>query len=432
MSFFRVLKERSYLISIKFSYFRTVNPYLKKYGFQSPKIETIPYDNLGIAVVIPCHNEPDILTTLASLKSCEKPQADYLIIVVVNQSEVTNGSVSKRNLETISEIERWKVSNPDFKLEIIKENSLPKKHAGVGLARKIGMDEAVNLFHQIDKDGIIVALDADCEVEPNYLVEIENHFINHPKTPGCSIRYVHPIDSENESINLGIIQYELHLRYYNQALRMCSFPYAFHTVGSSMAVRSSAYQKQGGMNKRKAGEDFYFLQKIIELGGFTELNSTCVIPSPRVSDRVPFGTGRAIGEFLEQGSTVFDTYNFESFIELKEISKWTEKLFRGEKITHNNPSVNEFLLSIDFENKVEEIRNNTSSFINFEKRFFTFFNAFIVLKFTHFMRDKEFANQSIEQESKNLLAHCYQIECNNKSIKKLLELYRNIEANHEY
>ncbi|MEZ4848575.1 MAG: hypothetical protein R3B93_08135 [Bacteroidia bacterium] len=70
--------------------------------------------------------------------------------------------------------------------------------------------------------------------------------------------------------------------------------HAFHCVGSSMAVRSIAYQKRGGMNRRKAGEDFYFLQKFIAEGTLAELSTTKVIPSPRASEKVPFGTGRAI------------------------------------------------------------------------------------------------------------------------------------------
>ena len=53
------------------------------------------------------------------------------------------------------------------------------------------------------------------------------------------------------------------------------------------------------MNRKKAGEDFYFLQKLFDAGHFSECNTTRVIPSPRPSDRVIFGTGPAIREYLE-------------------------------------------------------------------------------------------------------------------------------------
>ena len=95
--------------------------------------------------------------------------------------------------------------------------------------------------------------------------------------------------------------YELHLRYLNLFSRFTGFPYAYHTIGSCFGVRAETYASQGGMNKRKAGEDFYFLHKIIPLGEFREINNTCVIPSPRESDRVPFGTGAAIGKYLFRG-----------------------------------------------------------------------------------------------------------------------------------
>lgn len=391
-----------------------------------PKIEYNLTQKLELIVVIPCFNESETTATLDSLAHCESPNTEFKVIVVVNQSEITSEEVTQRNLQTIVELKEWKMKYPGFPLEILEEMSLPRKHAGVGLARKIGMDEAVNLFDLSQTDGIIVALDSDCTVETNYLTEIESHFINNPDTPGCSVRYAHPIIGDNEAINSGIIQYELHLRYYNQALKLAGFPFAYHTVGSSMAVRSSAYQKQGGMNKRKAGEDFYFLQKIIELGGFTELNSTCVIPSPRISDRVPFGTGKAIGDFIQANNQTYFTYQFNIFLLLAEIPTWINRLYEGEQMKHSNQATQNFLDSIDFENKVKEIKNNTSSFSKFEKRFYTFFNAFTVLKFTHYMRDNGFPNQPVYEEAKLLLSYLNK-QNEGMSISELLVYYRQLD-----
>ncbi len=409
-----------------FSYFRNVNSYLQKYGFQSPKITKLPNENLGIIVVIPCFNEPNTISTLNSLLRCDKPNSNFMVILVVNQSEITTKAIQERNQQTLVELNDWKRKHPAFPLEVLEELSLPKKHAGVGLARKIGMDEAVNLFHLSQTDGIIVALDSDCEVEQNYFKAIESHFSKHPNSSGCSIRYAHPMDESDSAINLGIIQYELHLRYYNQALKFAGFPFAFHTVGSSMAVRSSAYQKQGGMNKRKAGEDFYFLQKIIELGGFTELNSTCVIPSPRISDRVPFGTGKAVGDFVENERQTYLTYQWPIFKLLSVIPERINSLYEGEKQEFENEAMATFLVSIDFENKIDEIKKNTSSFAKFEKRFYSYFNAFTVLKFTHYMRDNGFPNQPVVQEATSLL-EAMNREKSGESLVELLVYYRKLE-----
>jgi hypothetical protein len=45
------------------------------------------------------------------------------------------------------------------------------------------------------------------------------------------------------------------------------------------------------MSRRQAGEDFYFIQKVAMQGRYGECRTTRVHPSPRPSDRVPFGTG---------------------------------------------------------------------------------------------------------------------------------------------
>ena len=82
-----------------------------------------------------------------------------------------------------------------------------------------------------------------------------------------------------------------------------------------MAVRADIYAGQGGMNKRQ-GEDFrIFLHKIIPLGQFGEINNTRVIASPRPSARVPFGTGKAVREFLDNGR--IESYPLAAFEDLK-------------------------------------------------------------------------------------------------------------------
>jgi hypothetical protein len=198
-----------------------------------------------------------------------------------------------------------------------------------------------------------------------------------------------------------------------------------------MAVKSLAYQKQGGMNKRKAGEDFYFLQKIIELGNFTELNATHVIPSPRISDRVPFGTGKAIGDWIESQELVYFTYDFNSFLILKVLVDNISKIYKKENYNIKSKVLLQFMESINFENKIEEIRKNTTNYLNFEKRFFTFFNAFTVLKYVHFARDNSYPNLPVKEEASKLLKLVYPQECDEKSTVEILEIYRTIEKDGE-
>ena len=82
-------------------------------------------------------------------------------------------------------------------------------------------------------------------------------------------------------------------------MTFAGLPYSYHTIGSAFAVTAKAYARQGGMNRRKAGEDFYFINKLIKGENFGEITNTTVFPSPRTSNRVPFGTGKAIVDALK-------------------------------------------------------------------------------------------------------------------------------------
>ena len=386
-----------------------MNFYLSKYSFSAPQISSQPKPDLGLIIVIPCFNEPDIITSLTSLNQCDPPHQNVEILIVINSGEHHSSQIKKRNQQTISEIRNWKNSNTlNYDFHIIEAHSLPKKHAGVGLARKIGMDEAIARFENSNNEGIIICFDADSKCAKNYLLEIENHFNNNPKSPGCAIRYEHPIEGDefDQKIYKGIINYELFLRYYNQGLCFANLPYAYHTVGSSMAIRSTAYQKQGGMNKRKAGEDFYFLHKIIALGNFTELNSTMVIPSPRTSDRVPFGTGKAINDWIESNDEIYLTYDFRIWLIIKDFVNIIPELQTKnlDQTDFFNPVQNkpfiQFLDANQFNHDLKEIRKNSTDSTSFLKRFFVWFNAFRVLKLVHYLRDEQYPNKPIFNEAK--------------------------------
>ncbi|MFK8037809.1 MAG: glycosyltransferase family 2 protein [Crocinitomicaceae bacterium] len=414
-----------------------MNQYLSKFGFQAPTVIEKTSPNLGLIVVIPCFNEPDIIKSIESLAACKKPLKDVEIIVVINHGEHHDTEIIDQNKNALNSLKKWSTqNNPFFKLHVITSFNLPKKHAGVGLARKIGMDEAVARFDSAKYDGLIICFDADSTCDKNYFTAIENHFEKHLKAPGAAIRYEHPIEGTDfdGSIYEGIINYELFLRYYNQGLIWANLPFAFHTVGSSMAVRCSAYQKQGGMNKRKAGEDFYFLHKIIALGNFTEINNTKVIPSPRTSDRVPFGTGKAISDWINNESKDYLTYDVRIWDILKDFNATIPLLqLNGLRDTEFNKKIDnqtliEYLDLNNFNEDLKGIRLNSTSPESFLKRFFVWFNAFRVLKLVHYLRDKQFPNQPIFDQAK-LMSKKRSFAKNETTSKSLLLAYRKFEAN---
>ena len=269
---------------------------------------------------------------------------------------------------------------------------------------KIGMDEALRRFDDVGNldEGIIVCFDADCVCAPNYLAQIEQHFGKYPDSPACSIHFEHPLEGElDPEVYEGIVRYELHLRYYVEALRYAGFPHACHTIGSSMAVRARAYMEQGGMNRRQAGEDFYFLHKLIPLGGFTELNSTTVYPSPRASNRVPFGTGRAVSEWLQGRHS--KTYSLQAFEDLRTFLGLAPTLMKSPLPETLPPSVCRFLDDRNFSEALEEIRRHTSTPDAFTKRFFRWFDGFRAMKFVHHARDAFYGEEEITAAAAELL-----------------------------
>jgi hypothetical protein len=166
---------------------------------------------------------------------------------------------------------------------------------GVGLARKIGFDLALSHLDWQSKP-FLASLDADTLVEPTYLAALSAHFAA-AAAGGAVIPFRHrPAQSAEE--DAAIRRYELYLRGHVLGLSLAGSPYAFHTVGSALACRAESYLRAGGMNRRRAGEDFYFLQQLAKTSGVAPLSGTLVHPSPRPSARTPFGTGRSVARQL--------------------------------------------------------------------------------------------------------------------------------------
>ena len=267
-----------------------IKEYLRKHQLSPRYVDAPVSPDLGLVVVIPCYDEPDPITTLESLRANASPSCSTEVLVVVNDSDADAVTLRQRNDRTHARLTEWMADagSPRLHFHVLRFSGLPRRHAGVGLARKLGMDEAVRrLAGTRTAGGIVASLDADCRCAPNYLSSIQRHFDAHVGSPAASIYFEH----ELSETGAPMAAYELFLRYYVEALRYSGYPHAFHTIGSCMAVRADAYVHQGGMNRRQGGEDFYFLHKLTRLGPITEIRDTTVFPSARLSTRVPFGTG---------------------------------------------------------------------------------------------------------------------------------------------
>ena len=364
------------------------NPYLKKHQWCSSRLSSVVPPNLGMVVVVPCYNEPDVLSVLKALSGCQCPSVAVEVLVVLNHADNAPERVKRQNDATYAELTHWIEHRTPYGIQfhLLDYRDLPRKHAGVGLARKLGLDEGVARFHQVQREGLLVNLDADCGLDVDYLCAIEHTFQSQPKIPGAHVYFEHPLtDAGSPAQSQGMLRYELYLRYYRHALGYAGSPYAFYTIGSCMVVRSSAYQKIGGMNRRQAGEDFYFLQKLRSMGSIADITGTVVRPSARLSDRVPFGTGRAVEAWLIGGSPAYLTYHPKIFVELQALYAAVQDVYvHPDQYPPVSALMRAFLQAHHSLDKAAEIHANASRWETFQKRFHHWFNGFMCLKFIHF------------------------------------------------
>ena len=394
----------------------------------------LPVISASLFVIIPCYNEPGILKTINSLSQCCPPDSRVAVLIVINSSEDSPNEVLSQNLLTLLDIELWKHTNANSFLDVhvILAHNLSRKYAGVGWARKIGMDEAVKQISQTNQeDGILISFDADSTVSPEYLRSIEQSFNENPSYNFFTIDFAH--QPENNQSSEGILRYELHMRYYRKAMEWCGYPHAIHTVGSSFAVRASAYVKQGGMNRRKAGEDFYFLHKMVLLGNYGNICSATVFPSARESDRVPFGTGAALKKWSEGSADLMTTYSLDAFIILKHFFS-DPSSFSGKneaelkQIFDQYPAVlQRYIEDSGVIKEILELQNNCSAPEIFTKRFFHRINAFWILKFLNYSHENFFSRGELFAESTRLLRLLNMKIPNDISPEQLLEIYRSLD-----
>jgi hypothetical protein len=377
-------------------------------------INEAPSDELGMIVVVPAYDEPEITYLLDSLKNCNAPGCKVEVIILINSPKGAAPESIKNNKTTFNDIESWKRRNNDlfFRLFAFNLEQPEIKGWGVGLARKSGMDEALRRFDRLGRpEGLIINLDADCTVARNYFQALEKDLLENRTKKGCSLYFEHPLSGNKykSEVYRAVALYELHLRYYFQALKYTGFPDVYHTVGSAIAVKAISYLKAGGMNRRQAGEDFYFVQKLVPAGGYFNLYSTTVYPSPRVSARVPFGTGAAVSKIVSSGDTGLTTYNPLAFSDLKTFFSILDNPLCFEDQPSENlfdqlpPSVRSFLGREEWKKKIEEISGNTSGHSSFRKRFFEWFNMFRVVKYLNYSHRGFFEKTEVVSAAVSLL-----------------------------
>lgn len=412
------------------SYYKNIDKYLTKFDLPKWKVvqrnENEKFSNI---IVIPAISEFENIIKLTDsilLNNLDKINKTLALFVINNKKNDSN-EIKTNNFHSIQYLNKLiNKSNENLKFGFIdcstEGNEPPEKDAGAGLARKIGMDSALTLFdYQIKTQKIIISLDADCLITQNYIEEIQKSFINE-KINTAVINFEHQL-SENTIQNLGIINYEIFLRHYILGLKYANSAFAFHTIGSAFAVDPEIYVKVGGMNKRKGGEDFYFLQKAGKISDVKKIENAKVFPSSRVSWRVPFGTGPRIKRFLENQVNEYFVYSTRSFFILK---KWNEILNESKNICKNvgkdkklieeitfdmllksksiHHELYNFLISQNFINNWQNILQNSSSEKQLSQNIKNWMDGFRTLKLIHHLRDSAYPNEKMFESVNELFS----------------------------
>ena len=248
--------------------FAQIDNYLRKRGAKGPwELSPIPIHEFQNIVIIPAYAESEhIGYTLDSLSQCEVDSFDdIMVVVVVNNETDAPPHIIDNNQQTLSNLNK---RNDPFFVAVIDASlegmSIPKKHAGVGMARKIGMDLALEFANP---ETLLYCLDADSLVSPTYFSEVQSHFILNDSVAAV-VGFSH-IKNKTPNLEKAIRQYELFLRNTAMKLKDAGSPFGYVAMGSTIICRAHAYISIGGMPRRKATEDFYFLQEFAKFRGVT-------------------------------------------------------------------------------------------------------------------------------------------------------------------
>ena len=302
--------------------------YLKTYAEPEAALGTRLQCHTEHVLVIPAQDESISLLEgiQPALYTVSEQGQRALCIIVVNATDTHDSLVQKRNTELIhalrdhgptvplhtqNETPCWHTRASGFDLVVVDRNStgfrLPSNQ-GVGLARKIGCDLALTALRDGTNRSPLIHM-TDCDVR------LPSDYFDVAVPAACAAliyRFSHK-SSGHSLIDDAHAKYEAFLRYYVLGLQHAGSPYAFHTIGSCIAVTPTAYAAVRGVPKRQAGEDFYLLNKLAKVGQLHTANSSPVTIQARTSLRVPFGTGQATNEIVRNSDTykIYDPTIFD-------------------------------------------------------------------------------------------------------------------------
>jgi len=412
-----------------------LNDYFARYAAGPPwTLQGGNLEGIDQVVVIPAYAEKDLLfTTLASLSANSDASLEKnLILCVINNKtdapaadkdnnrqtlDILNALISRQTFPEFQPADDLmfaiqKISERPVRLGYIDASScgleIPARTGGVGMARKIGMDAALRVLKSsVTGPRLMISLDADTVVGPDYLASVRKAMSSAKAQTGI-VSYEHLMPAD-ETGKRAICLYEIFLRYWVLGLQYARSPYAFHSIGSTIVTTADAYLTVRGMNRREAGEDFYFLNKLAKIGPIRRIHETVVYPSARISARVPFGTGAAVEKISRDENSGYDLYDPRVFSILK---KWLDLMQQSFSLSENkildmardiDPGLESFLTLRGFQSVWPKIRGNVKDQKTCERQFHVWFDGFETLKLVNYLNGEFYPKVSMISALKGIL-----------------------------
>jgi len=379
--------------------------YLNNYAEQEVHLlKDFPIRTYNNVLIIPAYQESKAF--IDQYLVTDYWDQSLLIILIINQPDDDNNELAQQNLFNsihASSYTLWQqhplslFKHSDNKPHILCINRFeselrlnPKK--AVGHARKIAADCALYLIHkQIIASDWICSTDADASLPKNYF-SVVNEQIN---AQALTFNYQH--QTGDDDLSRATTVYEQGLKYYQAGLEWANSPYAFHSLGSCIAVNKQAYVSVRGFPKRAGGEDFYLLNKLAKLGTIIHLVDTTITIASRTSQRVPFGTGPAVEKIMQlQSIANYPYYHPNIFIELKTCLKafsnlQTQHTLQSWLDCFNEPTT-KALLAIGIEKYYQHHLKQSISQRRLLPDLNTWFDGLTTLKYIHYLRDHYWPN----------------------------------------
>jgi hypothetical protein len=358
---------------------------------------------------------PSLLARLAVNLTCP---ATTLVILVLNQPECSsNPNCNNAMREAINQLELVAASqsqhrrlNNTTELYLLDRDKIagPIPTAqGVGLARKLGCDLALSWQSGGHiKSSWICSSDADAELPEDYFQRLAQAS---PKSAAAVYPFSHH-PGNCAATNHATALYELRLHHYVLGLEYAKSPYAYHTLGSALAIHKDCYAQVRGFPKRAGGEDFYLLNKAAKTGTVARLRGSCIALASRTSHRVPFGTGPAVRGIVELGDEAEQTlfYHPQCFEALRlflqavpalscrppeQLHTILVDLCLTDYLVHASCTA---LLDMGLEDAIAHCRRQGKTPAQFMRQFHQWFDGFRTLKFIHALRDSHLPKQSLK------------------------------------